>query len=75
MGGFTPIEGGRTLDQFGGTFGRRFGMEKRFGFCWGAAYDHNNRGIDDVEAVPGVFDFGTATASDFEPCVFGCGDP
>jgi len=71
MGGFTPIEGGRTLDQFGGTFGRRFGMEKRFGFLLGGSYDHNNRGIDDVEAVPGVFDFGTATASDFEPVFFG----
>jgi TonB-dependent receptor len=71
MGGFTPIEGGRTLDQFGGTYGRRAGAEKRFGFLLGGSYDHNNRGIDDVEPVPGVFDFGTATASDFKPVFFG----
>lgn len=60
MGGFTPISGGRTLDQFGGTFGRRFGTEKKFGFLLGGSYDHNNRGINDIEPVPGVFDFGAA---------------
>src|SRR5712664_1435450 len=60
MGGFTPISGGRTLDQFGGTFGRRFGTEKRFGFLLSGSYDHNNRAINDVEPVPGVFDFGAA---------------
>src|SRR3989475_10208835 len=59
MGGFTPISGGRTLDQFGGTFGRRFGNEKRFGFLLGGSYDHNKRGINDVEPVPGV----TSTAN------------
>ncbi|HKV63604.1 MAG TPA: TonB-dependent receptor [Candidatus Acidoferrum sp.] len=60
MGGFTPISGGRTLDQFGGTFGKRFGNEKRFGFLLGGSYDHNNRAINDVEPVPGVLDFGVA---------------
>ena len=60
MGGFTPIEGGRTLDQFGGTYSRRFGAEKRFGYLLGGSYDHNNRGVDDVEANPGVHDFGAA---------------
>src|SRR5713101_4706269 len=54
MGGFTPISGGRTLDQFGGTYGRRFGAEHKFGFLLGASYDHNNRGIDDLEPAPGV---------------------
>ncbi len=70
MGGFTPIEGGRTLNQFGGTFGRRFGTEKRFGFLLGGSYDHNNRGIDDVEPVPGVFDFGAAGGG-VKPVFFG----
>jgi TonB-dependent receptor len=58
MGGFTPISGVRTLDQFDGTFGRRFGMEKRFGFALGGSYDHNNRGINDLEPAPDVHDFG-----------------
>src|SRR5438105_5359721 len=31
MGGYTPIAGGRPLDQFAGTFGNRFGADKRFG--------------------------------------------
>ena len=61
MGGFTPIEGGKTLDQFGATFGSRFGTEKRFGFVLGGSYDHNNRGVDDLEPVPDVFDFGGTT--------------
>ncbi|NDQ57226.1 MAG: TonB-dependent receptor [Acidipila sp.] len=60
MGGFTPIEGGRTLDQFAGTYGRRVGADKRFGFVLGGSYDHNNRGVDDVEPNPSVFDFGAA---------------
>ena len=54
MGGFTPISGGRTLDQFGGTSGRRFGTEKRFGFLLSGSYDHNDRAIQDVEPVPGL---------------------
>ena len=60
MGGFTPISGGRTLDQFSGTFGRRFGGEKKLGFLLGGSYDHNNRAIHDVEPFPTVVDFGPA---------------
>lgn len=71
MGGFTPIEGGRTLDQFSGTLGRRVGVEKRFGFLFEGSYDHNNRGIDDVEPIPGAFNFGTDAAPDFKPVFFG----
>jgi len=58
MGGFTPISGGRTLDQFGGTYGKRFGTEKRLGFLLGGSFDHNNRAINDLEPVPSVHDFG-----------------
>ena len=55
MGGYTPIAGGRRLDQFAGTAGNRFGREKRFGIIFGGSYDFNARGIDDVEPVPGLF--------------------
>jgi hypothetical protein len=49
MGGYTPITGGRDLYQMEGTVGQRFGNSKRFGALFGFSYDHNNRGIDDVE--------------------------
>ena len=52
MGGYTPIAGGRPLDQFAGTFGNRFGADKRFGLMIGASYDFNARGIDDIEPAP-----------------------
>jgi TonB-dependent receptor len=54
MGGHTPIAGGRGLYQFGGTAGRRFGQEKRFGAMLGGSYDWNGRGIDDIEPSVGV---------------------
>ncbi len=49
MGGYTPIDRGRTLNQFALTVGDRFGPNKRFGIMLGGSYDHNNRGIDDME--------------------------
>src|SRR5712671_681425 len=52
MGGETPIAGGRRLDQFTGTIGKRFGREKRFGIMVGGSYDWNGRGYDDVEPAP-----------------------
>jgi TonB-dependent receptor len=58
MGGFTPISGVHTLNQFGGTYGRRFGVEKHFGFILSGSYDHNNRGVNDLEPGPDVHDFG-----------------
>jgi len=67
MGGFTPISGGRTLDQFGGTFGKRFGNEKRLGFLLGGSYDHNNRAIQDVEPVPGLSSTATGDFADNVP--------
>jgi TonB-dependent receptor len=49
QGGYTPIQGGRTLGGFGGSAGKRFGMSKKFGIFLGGSFDHNNRGIDDME--------------------------
>jgi len=54
MGGYTPIAGGRSLDQFDVTLGSRFLHEKRLGFLVGGGYDWNGRGIDDVEPSVGV---------------------
>jgi TonB-dependent receptor len=54
MAGYTPITGGRDLYQIEGTIGERFGHSKKFGALFGFSYDHNNRGINDVEpAYPG----------------------
>ncbi len=52
LGGYTPIIGGRGIDQFGATLGQRFGATKRFGVLLGATYDYNGRGINDIEPVP-----------------------
>ena len=49
MGGYTPITGGRYLDQFAGTAGQRFGKDKKFGALFGFSYDYNSRGINDLE--------------------------
>ena len=52
VGGYTPIIGGRTVDQMGGTIGRRFGSEKKLGMLVGGTYDYNGRGINDIEPDP-----------------------
>ena len=49
QGGYTPIQDGRTLYGVSGTVGERFGIDKKLGILFGATYDHNNRGIDDLE--------------------------
>jgi TonB-dependent receptor len=54
QGGYTPIQGGRTLGGFDGTFGKRFGSGKKFGFLLGGTYDVNNRGINDLEPSQGT---------------------
>lgn len=54
LGGYTPIIGGRGVDQFGGTIGHRFGQSKRLGILFGGTYDWNGRGINDIEPVPTV---------------------
>jgi len=60
MGGYTPIDMGRSLTEMTGTIGRRFGAQKRFGALLGGSYDWNGRGIDDIEPVP---DVNTATGT------------
>ena len=54
LGGYTPIQNGRTADQFGGTVSQRFGKDKRLGILFGGTYDWNGRGIDDLEPAPEV---------------------
>jgi TonB-dependent receptor len=54
MGGYTPIIGGRGLDQFGATIGRRFGSDHKLGVLLGGTYDWNGRGINDIEPSPTV---------------------
>jgi TonB-dependent receptor len=55
-GGYTPIQGGRTLGAFDGTVGQRFGAEKKLGFILGGTFDRNNRGINDLEPSQGTLD-------------------
>jgi TonB-dependent receptor len=52
LGGYTPIIGGRGVDQFDSTYSRRFGANKKFGILFGGSYDWNGRGINDIEPVP-----------------------
>ena len=67
IGGYTPITGGRSLYEVDGTLGKRFGERRRLGVIFGASYDWNGRGIDDVEPVP------TAIQCDSGPT--GCVNP
>jgi TonB-dependent receptor len=55
LGGYTPIIGGRGVDQFGGTVGKRFGAQKKLGVLFGATYDWNGRGINDIEPSPTIY--------------------
>jgi TonB-dependent receptor len=48
-GGYNPIQGGRNSYDIDGVIGKRFGGDKKFGLLFGASYDWNGRGIDDVE--------------------------
>jgi TonB-dependent receptor len=52
IGGFTPIVDTRYIGQVDGTFGQRFGAQKKLGILIGASYDYNGRGIDDIEPSP-----------------------
>jgi TonB-dependent receptor len=60
QGGYTPIQGGRTLYGVSGTAGQRFGVQKKLGALIGATYDHNNRGIDDLEPTQAIGNFNGA---------------
>jgi TonB-dependent receptor len=65
LGGYTPILGGRTLSEFDGYVGQRFGANKKLGILFGASYDWNGRGINDVEPVPTVVGCGGGQCVDF----------
>jgi len=52
VGGYTPIIGGRTVDQMGGTIGKRVLSDKKLGLLVGGTYDFNGRGINDIEPDP-----------------------
>ena len=52
LGGYTPIQSGRGNTTETATFGRRFGVNKKFGFIAGGSFDWEGRGIDDIEPVP-----------------------
>ncbi|MGI9070284.1 MAG: carboxypeptidase regulatory-like domain-containing protein, partial [Bryobacteraceae bacterium] len=54
QGGYTPIQEGRTLDAFSGTVGQRFFKDKKLGISLGGSFDHNNRGIDDLEPTQAI---------------------
>ena len=62
QGGYTPIQDGRTLYGVSGTVGERFGVDKKLGLLVGATYDHNNRGIDDLEPSQAI---GTLNGNNF----------
>ncbi len=48
-GGYNPIGNGYGRGGFDGTFGKRFGVSKKFGFLLNGTYDRTDRGIDDQE--------------------------
>src|SRR5262249_37327808 len=50
VGGYTPIIGGRGVDQFGATYGRRFGEGNKAGVLLGGTYDWDGGGINDIKA-------------------------
>ena len=52
IGGYTPIVNTRYIGQVDGTVGQRFGANKKLGILFGASYDYNGRGIDDIEPAP-----------------------
>lgn len=54
QGGYTPIQDGRSLYGVNGTVGQRFGHKKNLGVLIGGTYDHNNRGIDDMEPTQAI---------------------
>ena len=70
QGGYTPIQGGRSLSGFSGTVGQRFGKSKNLGVLFGGTWDHNDRGIDDLEPTQAIGNFngrnfGYINAEDF----------
>jgi outer membrane receptor for ferrienterochelin and colicin len=54
LGGFTPIENGRGNTDEYGTWGRRFGPGKKFGFIISGEYNFDGTGINDMEPTPDI---------------------
>src|SRR5579863_10310825 len=52
IGGYTPIDNGRSSEQLASTIGKRFGPSKKYGILLAGSYDYNGRGINDTEPVP-----------------------
>ena len=52
--GETPIENTRYMGKVDTTLGQRFGTSKRLGLIFGASYDYNGRGINDIEPDPNI---------------------
>lgn len=59
--GYNPIQNGFWRGGFDGTFGKRFGANKNFGFLLGGTWDRTNRGIDDLEPSQGIGQFADGT--------------
>ena len=51
-GGYTPIENGRGNTDEYGTWGRRFGVNKKLGLIIGGEYTFEGTGINDMEPTP-----------------------
>lgn len=47
--GYNPLQNGYWRGGFDGTFGQRWGKDKKYGFLIGMSWDRTNRGIDDLE--------------------------
>jgi TonB-dependent receptor len=48
-GGYNPIQNSYWRGGLDGVFGKRFGVNKKFGFLLNGTFDKTNRGIDDLE--------------------------
>jgi TonB-dependent receptor len=48
-GGYTNILNGRDNYGYGGTVGKRFGVNKKLGLLGNAVLDYNGRGIDNIQ--------------------------
>jgi TonB-dependent receptor len=57
-GGYNPIQNGYGRGGFSGTFGQRFGANKKLGFLLNGTFDQTNRGIDDLEPGQSTGTFG-----------------
>ena len=57
--GYSPLPNGFWRGGFDGTFGHRWGANKKFGLLVGGTWDRTNRGINDLEPSQG-----TGTAPD-----------